>query len=403
MSENADTNIYRQRVSEREVKRLLSGYRGFAFVLAAVQFGFHPSSLQTSSAYILLALVGVYTAAKVIFPFNWYRRDVVTYSMVAFDFVLCAVLPGVTGGLESGFLLYSLCPLLTVALIFSRRVTFAAGALLAVSTLGGQFIASDRALRVAALSDPYTLSLAAAYLILCALCAWLPHVTNVNVSAGIRHAAVLEERRRLSREIHDNLAQTLSGINWDAESLCQVVASGDMDKARSQAMEIRGAVQTVQREVRENIDFLRRDDLETLGLANHLADHARQLARASGLRCEVHVADVHVPLPRLAEIELLCIAQEALSNVKKHACAKNVKVSLASSTEQVEMVIKDDGAGFDPEGRKSRRFTSIRSHGLQVMAERAASIGGTLAIAAEMGAGTEVRVVVPSKSLKRLR
>jgi len=403
MSDNARINTYRQRVSEREVKLLLSGYRGFAFVIGAVQFAFHPSFLQTLNEYILLAFVGAYTAAKVVLPFNWYRRDVVTQSIVAIDLVFCAVLPAVTGGLGSGFLLYSLCPLLTIALISSRRITFAAAALLAASTLGGQFFATDPALRVTAFADPYSLSLTAVYLILCVLCAWLPHVTNVNVSAGIRHAAVLEERRRLSREIHDNLAQTLSGINWDADILCQVVSSGDMDKVRSQAMEIREAVQAVQREVRENIDFLRRDNLETLGLANLLVDHARQLARASGLRCEVHVADGHVPLPRLAEVELLCIAQEALSNVKKHACAKNVKVSLASSTEQVEMVIKDDGAGFDPEGRKSRRFTSIRSHGLQVMAERAASIGGTLAIAAEMGAGTEVRVVVPSKSLKRLR
>ena len=130
------------------------------------------------------------------------------------------------------------------------------------------------------------------------------------------------------------------------------------------------------------------------GLVPTLASYATEFTRTYGIRCELHVADGQVNLPLSAELELLRIAREALSNVRKHSIASAVEVTFVSKQDSIEMTISDNGLGFDLEA-------DFPGYGLAVMEERARSLGGELSITTSPGHGTKITITLPASQTQR--
>ncbi len=192
-----------------------------------------------------------------------------------------------------------------------------------------------------------------------------------------RDLSVLEERNRLARELHDALTQSLFGLRLRLEA-------GDVDGARS-------VLEEVFAELRSLILQLRPPALERDGLAASLAKHLEVVGRTHGISTRLDagsLGDVEAD----TEQALFRIAQEALTNVVKHASASSVQVHLERSGGTVSLAVADDGQGFDP----TDPSISARRLGLVSMRERATELGGSLVVESERGQGTSVRARVPA-------
>jgi nitrate/nitrite-specific signal transduction histidine kinase len=188
--------------------------------------------------------------------------------------------------------------------------------------------------------------------------------------------SVLEERNRLARELHDALTQSLFALRLRLEA-------GDIGGAGSLLDEIFA-------ELRSLILQLRPPALERDGLAASLAKHLDVVGRAHGLATRLEVDGVQ-ELDDGVEQALFRIAQEALTNVVRHANAREATVTLTATASSVRLSVHDDGHGFDP----SHRSVSSRRLGLVSMRERAADLGGALTIDSGDDEGTTVVAEVP--------
>ncbi len=213
-------------------------------------------------------------------------------------------------------------------------------------------------------------------------------VENARFHERTEQLAILEERHRIARELHDSLAQTLGWLNLKAEMLADSLERGEADKARTEVEAIRWVVRDACYDVRESIDGLRTRPAD--GLVATAAAWVSEFGRRSGLLTEFRAADGEVRLPPVVEAEALRILQEALTNVRKHARARRVRVSLQVSSELAELIIEDDGRGF------VYNFDQDHEHfGLRIMRERAERLGGSFYIKTAPGQGTQVMVHLP--------
>ncbi len=206
-----------------------------------------------------------------------------------------------------------------------------------------------------------------------------------------RFAAVLEERARLAREIHDTLAQGFVGISsqLDAVAMCMpeepAPARKHLDMARRMA---RHSLT----EARRSVMDLRASVLEGQDLAAALESGTRLWTAGSGVEINVDVSGPPSQLPQEMEQHLLRITQEAVTNVLKHAGASRIWIKLHSEARRLCLRIVDNGRGFD----QSSAFSSIGGHfGLIGMRERAERLGGELTLASHPGEGTQVEVTAP--------
>lgn len=201
--------------------------------------------------------------------------------------------------------------------------------------------------------------------------------------------AAEEERKRIARELHDETAQTLAALllrirvargRPGAEPLLPL-----LDEMRS---EIGEALEGVRRFARG----LRPPALEELGLAPALESHARALAEATGTEIALEAAALDGMLSPEAELALYRIVQEALSNVVRHADARQVSVRLAVGRGAVVATVEDDGRGFTATEEMRSEGGGL---GLFGMRERAAYLGGAVEIRSQPGSGTVVRAEIP--------
>ena len=376
-------------VEEKAAHVFLAAYRGFALVVATFQIFFVGYfQLFTLHTWILLGVVGAYTLFKLFRPFRWYKRSAFTYADFGFDLALCASLPLLTGGLHSPFLLYGLCPILTSALFFPRKLTLSIVGIPLVSLVASQLLIYNASPAMSFYPMGLSIGLLGAIGVACFLIAWLPYMMNINASQTIRRQAILGERSRLSREIHDGVAQSLGIVHWKVELLRQRITAGKMSQALAEVTEVKALVEEAQQEVKEAVDELRASRAGEQGFVPTLAQYATEFTQTYGIRCELHVADGQVNLPLSAELELLRIAREALANVRSHAAASMVEVTFESNQDGIEMTIRDNGRGFDIQA-------GFQGYGLAVMEERARSLGGELSITTSRGGGTEVKVRLP--------
>lgn len=207
----------------------------------------------------------------------------------------------------------------------------------------------------------------------------------------LKGLAVLEERERIAREIHDGLGQALGSL------LVKIRGAALRDlpdvKARVALDEAEKIAEEAYAEVRQSIFGLRTIVTRSLGLIPTLAEYLHDFSRQCGITTDLQVPhETAIRLSLRAEIQLIRVIQEALTNVRRHAQARRAWVSFRVQGEVLEAVIGDDGRGFD----LTEVQTRARGHfGLQTMQERSQAVGGKLDIDAAPGKGTKVSVTLP--------
>jgi signal transduction histidine kinase len=202
---------------------------------------------------------------------------------------------------------------------------------------------------------------------------------------------VLEERARLAREIHDTLAQGFVGISsqLDAVAMCM---PDEASPARKYLDLARRMARHSLTEARRSVMDLRSSALEGQDLAAALESGTRLWTAGSGAQVDVEVANPGVSLPEQMEQHLLRIAQEAVTNVVKHASASRIGIKLHTQARKLFLQIQDNGRGF--EGQDV--FSTGGGHfGVLGMRERAEQMGGELHLESHPGKGTQVEVRVP--------
>ncbi|MBI2942016.1 MAG: GAF domain-containing protein [Chloroflexi bacterium] len=219
---------------------------------------------------------------------------------------------------------------------------------------------------------------------------------NARLYEKVQSLAVLEERERIAREMHDGLGQVLGYVNTKTLAVARLLDVGKVDEARAQVAQLETAAKAVYADVREAILGLRTTLGPERGFLTALREYLEGFEQQSGIPVELQVPETATePRPPFAaELQLLRIVQEALANVRKHAQASRAVVRFTPTAAALWLVIEDDGQGFDParltpEGRP--RF------GLQTMRERAEAIGGTFAVESEASAGTRVVIAIPQE------
>ncbi|MEU8383127.1 sensor histidine kinase [Streptosporangium sp. NPDC048865] len=224
---------------------------------------------------------------------------------------------------------------------------------------------------------------------------------HAQLLAQAREAGILDERRRMAREIHDTLAQGLTGI------ITQLQAAEQLHEVPERWRRPFEAVKTLAREslseARRSVDALRPEPLETGRLSDALTDVVDRWSVLHGLAVQVTTTGTVRPMAPETEFALLRTAQEALANVAKHAGATRVGVTLSYLESEVALDVRDDGRGFDPEGLDAGTAGDGTSgppsrdggFGLSIMRQRVEALSGSLRIESEPGAGTGISACVP--------
>jgi signal transduction histidine kinase len=202
-----------------------------------------------------------------------------------------------------------------------------------------------------------------------------------------REAAVLSERNRIARDIHDTLAQGFTGVVVNLEAASRTLRKDNVAVALEHIEHARGLAQACLVEARLSVRALRPDPLSHADLARSLAAQVGRM-EAAGIEARFTQQGDELQLPREVRAELLRIAQECITNVLKHAHAGAVQVELSFAPKQVSLSVTDDGVGFDPQ-------TSHDGFGLVGMRERAERIGAQLRVASRTGEGCRVETILP--------
>ncbi len=212
---------------------------------------------------------------------------------------------------------------------------------------------------------------------------------TVVVEAGCRNAALIE-RERIARELHDSLAQVLGVTHLKLHAVADRPSVAADEKARRDMLELADLCHEAYADVREAIMGLRDATRPDRTFREHLEDYVAAFSRTSGIPTNL-ILDDDAHLSPDAEVQLLRVVQEALTNVRKHSGAERATVHLMGGSELVRVVVEDDGAGFD------LSLTRPDGFGLTSMRDRAESVAGQLDIQSQPGRGTRVVVQFPAQ------
>jgi two-component system NarL family sensor kinase len=201
---------------------------------------------------------------------------------------------------------------------------------------------------------------------------------------------VIEERNRLAREIHDTLAQGLTGIALKLEAVdAMLEADVKPDKIRQTVGQLLNLTRSNLEGARRSVLDLRAAPLEGRNLIEALTVLVQEFTTKKNLQVNFNLTGGSRPLPVRIEVGLYRIVQEGLNNIVRHAGAKQVNLELAITSEQIQLMLDDDGDGFDPTQVLPGRF------GLIGINERVKLLGGSLRIESTLGEGTRVEVTIP--------
>mgnify|MGYP001577408504 CR=1 FL=1 len=234
-------------------------------------------------------------------------------------------------------------------------------------------------------------------------------IENARLHQQVHNLAILEERERLGREIHDNLAQSLSTLKLQTSHVQDLLRGDNITLAQAQLTEMLHIASEAHLDVREAIFNLRQSASFAGEFLPALQAYLSRFRQTHGIDAQIEIQDgLNTNLPPGIGIQLMRIIQEALTNVRKHSGAGKARVRLVQSVADCEpdrmrnngelfsVEIEDDGNGF-----LSQRDSSDAADkggagvGLLVMQERAESMGGCLKIDSQPGSGTRIRVQVP--------
>jgi len=223
---------------------------------------------------------------------------------------------------------------------------------------------------------------------LAALAAWIAYRLRLR-RIRAEWCAVLAERGRIARELHDTLMQGFSGVTMQMQALAARLPASPERRTLEEVVADAGLCL---REARRSVAGLRSAGGGESGLASAIAEAARQITETQDIRLHLQLAHGPVGLATDVEYDLLRIAQEALANAVKHSAASEIDVELECTPRQIRLSIHDDGVGFNVEGQPS-----LPGHyGLIGMRERASRVGAELRIQSEPGSGTTVELSLPT-------
>ena len=385
---------------EKEAYQFLAVFRFLSYALAVKFTQISPSlgapAMPPLQLYIILGTLGIYTMLRVFSPLRWRERSPMTYLILVSDFLLCILLVIFTNGLNSSFLLYSLTPIMTAALLFEEKtaLSLAATATLALSI--AHIALSQFVERFTWIMQGYNLTLLIIYTLFCFVSATVPYRINLNIRRRIEKEAIIQERRRIAREIHDGVAQSLSYLNMKTKLVSDSLTSKDTVKAVTELGDIRRVVQDTYEDIRESIDQLS-SEIRNLSIIPALTNYTREFSNNNAIRVQFDIPKIFPRLSPVADLQLLRIAQEALTNIRRHALATEVKLKLERTNQTVEMLVKDNGHGFNLSDLEK---SPPGYHGLNIIKERAEGLGGSLNISTAPGEGTEVRVSLPIEKVR---
>ncbi len=221
------------------------------------------------------------------------------------------------------------------------------------------------------------------------------------VSEAFRHLSTRVEslreadRTRISRELHDQLGQALTGLKLDlrwVESRIEIREDRSLNPVTDRLVEAQEQVDDLIRTVQRISTDLRPDALDNLGLPEALAQEAERFLLRTGVPCEIRAEGLSGEIPPETATAAFRIFQEALTNVARHARASRVVVECSAGENELRLAIRDDGRGIDPAAVRDPE-----SLGLLGMRERAILSGGSLAVAAGENGGTSVEARLPFK------
>ena len=213
-------------------------------------------------------------------------------------------------------------------------------------------------------------------------------VERARLAEASTRLACMEERTRLAREIHDTLAQGLTAIGLHVEGAMALVES-DPQRARQRLERALETCRASLEEARRSVQELRAAPLQGKPLSEALAALARWFAAETGVRARLTAPDTLPSLPPSIEAEFFRVAQEALTNVRRHAHATEVAITLNVTRGRVRLTIRDNGKGFDPAA------VAAECQGLLGMRERARLLGGRLRITSRPNAGAILLLEAP--------
>jgi signal transduction histidine kinase len=372
---------------EGYIRIVPSAYRTLAFAIATAQIFLSPTAYQSLIPPLVIVIaIGVYTLVKALYPFRWYGNDVLSQSVLGADTAICIFLLLSTGGLDSPFLAYSLAPVLTAALLADSRLTLSIAGL----SIAG-VVAAHLANPLPPAPPPFELGAFLLYAIAVCLTAILPYLINAHLRQRLHFQDVLQERQRLSHEIHDGAAQTLATLRWQVQVLRRRLAEMgiDLDEAR----QLETLAEKSSQDIRESLELLRTYTGNGSFLP-HLQDYLKHLSQDTDIDFHLDINAGELQLTAPIQLELLRICQEALTNIRKHSRAHNVEVKVKSVDKHLKVSIADDGCGFDAIAYYGDG-AEAKGHGLAVMRERAQSVGGNLVVLSQPGSGTEVKLSIP--------
>ena len=223
------------------------------------------------------------------------------------------------------------------------------------------------------------------------------HIEDIQLSRkiGIRIInAQEEERKRVARELHDSPAQILSNVVMRAE-ICDKLIEKDVSKARIEISNLRKTVQDCLEDVKRIVYDLRPLSLTENGLIETLEDYSKEFSKES--KIEIHFkSDITKKIDNEElSLTLFRVVQECLSNAKKHSGASKITIYLGNTLEHIEMLVADNGDGFDIEGAKKISVNSDHGFGLVSMKERLKLLNGQLEIISSRGQGSKFLFKIP--------
>jgi signal transduction histidine kinase len=339
--------------------------------------------------YVVMFLAFAFVLLPFIWPPHHSRKKLL--AMIGVEFVLSAALLSTTGAINSPFLLYSLAPVLTAALFLPRLHTGIIAVMLVMMVIASIFIFTT--------SSGHSLSISfskiALYTVTVLLMASLPYLINLNLKYKMEQEQASQERLKLSRELHDGIAQTLHALCWQVQILQHRQATGvvqqkpDLDKLENLAEKARRDILeslALLRNVNENQEISSLNTLLQKSLENVKQEHNINYTFKSP--AENYAINTHITL------EVSRIFQEALVNITNHAQAHHITVEMSRTNNHLELDIVDDGRGFDADAG-NHNPAGQGHYGLQIMKERARAIRGDIRIISQSGQGTRVKIIFP--------
>lgn len=203
-----------------------------------------------------------------------------------------------------------------------------------------------------------------------------------------------EERKRVAREIHDGPAQSMANVILKID-LCEKLMGLDVERSKVELKNLKQLVRMSIQDVRRIIYDLRPMALDDLGIVSTLERYIKNYELENKLPVQFIVKGIVVSLENIVSLTLFRIVQEALNNIKKHAEAHQVAVTISYLKDAIEVVVVDDGKGFDIQEVKKTKSDSSSGFGLDSIRERVEILNGKLKLRSEIGKGTRYYIWIP--------